>query len=389
MVSIGYGGGGRFRTRRRSLQSTLADQKNTNNITGFKNKRVDEIIEVYDNEFDLEEARRRCCASSTASSRSEHHYILEWTAPFSASLYWNKFGQPEGIITRIGDYRDMPVAVVDRPAEERSSSRRRMKRPVDEARRWAESRTQYWLEFAKRASRARQPAASAMTGYFHPPAAADHPDLPRDHAGGVRHHALRAGRTGRAADHALQDGAWRRKAAAAAAVGQSAWRFLPEAHRGDEAVLRLRQAGAHPLRACGCGTSLHLDLGTLLHLPGSGLGRHQVAFPDLDLPRPHRLPAQLSRLRPARRAEGGQARLAVRLRQQRRSCSSATRFPGWALGTALLVLFGGGSFWSVFPLGGFRPDNWEYLSFWREDHRPGPPHVPAGALLHGRRRSRR
>jgi microcin C transport system permease protein len=36
--------------------------------------------------------------------------------------------------------------------------------------------------------------------------------------------------------------------------------------------------------------------------------------------------------------------------------------PGWALGTALLVLFGGGSFWNVFPLGGFRPDNWEYLS---------------------------
>lgn len=37
--------------------------------------------------------------------------------------------------------------------------------------------------------------------------------------------------------------------------------------------------------------------------------------------------------------------------------------PGWALGTALLVLFGGGSFWDVFPLGGFRPDNWEYLGF--------------------------
>ena len=38
--------------------------------------------------------------------------------------------------------------------------------------------------------------------------------------------------------------------------------------------------------------------------------------------------------------------------------------PGWALGTALLVLFGGGSFWSVFPLGGFRPDNWQDLSLW-------------------------
>jgi microcin C transport system permease protein len=38
--------------------------------------------------------------------------------------------------------------------------------------------------------------------------------------------------------------------------------------------------------------------------------------------------------------------------------------PGWALGTALLVLFGGGSFWDVFPLGGFRPDNWAYLGLW-------------------------
>src|SRR2546422_5395004 len=37
--------------------------------------------------------------------------------------------------------------------------------------------------------------------------------------------------------------------------------------------------------------------------------------------------------------------------------------PGRALGTALLVLLGGGSFWNVFPLGGFRSDNWDALSF--------------------------
>jgi microcin C transport system permease protein len=36
--------------------------------------------------------------------------------------------------------------------------------------------------------------------------------------------------------------------------------------------------------------------------------------------------------------------------------------PGWALGMALLVLLGGGSFWDVFPLGGFRPTNWESLN---------------------------
>ena len=36
--------------------------------------------------------------------------------------------------------------------------------------------------------------------------------------------------------------------------------------------------------------------------------------------------------------------------------------PGWALGTALLVLFGGGTFLELFPLGGFRPNNWELLN---------------------------
>jgi microcin C transport system permease protein len=40
--------------------------------------------------------------------------------------------------------------------------------------------------------------------------------------------------------------------------------------------------------------------------------------------------------------------------------------PGWALGTALLVLLGGGSFWDVFPLGGFRPGDWEYLGFFEK-----------------------
>ena len=38
--------------------------------------------------------------------------------------------------------------------------------------------------------------------------------------------------------------------------------------------------------------------------------------------------------------------------------------PGWALGTALLVFLGGVSFFSVFPLGGFRPQNWESLTLW-------------------------
>lgn len=36
--------------------------------------------------------------------------------------------------------------------------------------------------------------------------------------------------------------------------------------------------------------------------------------------------------------------------------------PGWALGAALLVLLGGGSFLDLFPLGGFRSPGWEEMS---------------------------
>jgi len=36
--------------------------------------------------------------------------------------------------------------------------------------------------------------------------------------------------------------------------------------------------------------------------------------------------------------------------------------PGWAFGAIMLVLFGGGSFWDVFPLGGFRSEDWDSLS---------------------------
>lgn len=37
--------------------------------------------------------------------------------------------------------------------------------------------------------------------------------------------------------------------------------------------------------------------------------------------------------------------------------------PGFAFGALMLVLFGGGSFWDVFPLGGFRSTDFESLSF--------------------------
>lgn len=40
--------------------------------------------------------------------------------------------------------------------------------------------------------------------------------------------------------------------------------------------------------------------------------------------------------------------------------------PGFAFGGLMLILFGGGSFWDVFPLGGFHSPDWEYLSFFEK-----------------------
>jgi microcin C transport system permease protein len=38
--------------------------------------------------------------------------------------------------------------------------------------------------------------------------------------------------------------------------------------------------------------------------------------------------------------------------------------PGFVLGVLLIVLFGGGSFWDIFPLRGLTSGNWEQLGFW-------------------------
>jgi microcin C transport system permease protein len=40
--------------------------------------------------------------------------------------------------------------------------------------------------------------------------------------------------------------------------------------------------------------------------------------------------------------------------------------PGWAFGALMLILFGGGSFWNVFPLGGFRSADFESMNFFQQ-----------------------
>ena len=90
-----------------SFKSTLADAKSTNNITGVKSPRIDELLDVYDREFDAQK-RIAIIRDIDGILASLHSYVLTWDTAYERIAYWNKFGQPEGYLTRIGDYRDVP-----------------------------------------------------------------------------------------------------------------------------------------------------------------------------------------------------------------------------------------------------------------------------------------
>ena len=83
-----------------SFHSKFADEKSTNNIWGFKNKRADEICEEYNLEFDLRK-RVKLIRELDLILTSEYISALNWYSGNIRILYWNKFGMPEFVLTGI------------------------------------------------------------------------------------------------------------------------------------------------------------------------------------------------------------------------------------------------------------------------------------------------
>ena len=96
-------GGSIFPDFEGNFQSTLADLENTNNITGFKDPHVDDLLKQYDRTFDVD-ARLPILREIDGILANSYQYVLLWDAPFTRVLYWNKFGTPPGYLTRTGDY---------------------------------------------------------------------------------------------------------------------------------------------------------------------------------------------------------------------------------------------------------------------------------------------
>ena len=143
MVSAGWGGL-LFPNPETSYHSSLADVNNTNNVTGVKNRRIDEITGAYDRMFEQDE-RVAAIQEIDGILAGLYPYILQWSAPYQRIVYWNRYGQPAGYFTRVGDYTDLPSLWWIDPAKSQQ---------LDEALgdsaiqlEVGETNDRYWLEF--------------------------------------------------------------------------------------------------------------------------------------------------------------------------------------------------------------------------------------------------
>ena len=137
---------------------------------------------------------------------------------------------------------------------------------------------------------------------------------------------------------AMEGGAGRRWAGRTKCSGKS--------HRRDSPVLRVHKP-LHVRYGRWLWNVVRLDLGNS-YSTGACLARHPLRFPVSNLSGADRISPQLSRLRSTWRIQGGEhgSRFDV--------ITSVLVFlgyavPGWALGTALLVLFGVASFFRRVP----------------------------------------
>lgn len=105
MAHMGWGGL-LYPNPETSWHSRIATRLPSNNITGFKNARVDEIIELEQTTFDPAE-RIRLIQELDGIVSNEYHYAFGWHAPYVRLVWWNKFGMPKFTISRIDDWRSV------------------------------------------------------------------------------------------------------------------------------------------------------------------------------------------------------------------------------------------------------------------------------------------
>ena len=97
-------GGSSFKDPEGMWSSKEADRKAGNNITGFKNAKVDQMIEQQRTIFNVEK-RNQINREIDQIVYNEFPYALLWNLNYTRLLYWNKFGTPDTVLSKYGDER--------------------------------------------------------------------------------------------------------------------------------------------------------------------------------------------------------------------------------------------------------------------------------------------
>jgi microcin C transport system substrate-binding protein len=97
---------GLFKDPEGMWSSAEADRQGGNNITGFKDPMVDQLIETQRGIFDLQ-TRNGICRRIDFILAEQVPYILLWNLDAVRLLYWDKFGTPPTVLSKYGDERSL------------------------------------------------------------------------------------------------------------------------------------------------------------------------------------------------------------------------------------------------------------------------------------------
>jgi microcin C transport system substrate-binding protein len=99
-------GGTLFRDPESMWLSKEADRPSGNNLTGFKDPRVDALIEKQKTMFSIT-GRNAVCRELDAIVAAAVPYVLLWNTDATRLLHWDRFGMPETVLSKFGDERSL------------------------------------------------------------------------------------------------------------------------------------------------------------------------------------------------------------------------------------------------------------------------------------------
>lgn len=95
-----------FRDPESMWLSSEADRPSGNNIPGFKDPRVDALIQKQKTVFSITE-RNAIDREIDALVTAAVPYVLLWNIDTTRFLYWDKFGMPDTVLSKYGDERSL------------------------------------------------------------------------------------------------------------------------------------------------------------------------------------------------------------------------------------------------------------------------------------------